>query len=129
MMTRQMFDTLLLSAVDSALCSLGDSCRQAIYFYLDKTFSIEKREIPEKVEEFDRSMKAIFQQGAIFLESAILQKLCKELGVGLKHASDADFPSVIQNVREIVLREPSFVSIADSEDIAEMVEGTGGGAC
>jgi len=128
-MTRQMFDSLLLNAVDSALCSLGESCQQAIYFHLEKTFSIEKQKIPEKIEEFDRSIKAIFQQGATFLEAAIMQTLCKELGIRLENASGTDFPSAVQSVREIVLRERQFVSTAIPEDFVNMLQNAGGGAC
>lgn len=129
MMTRQIFDSLLLNVVDSALCSLGDSCQQAIYFHLEKTFSIEKQEIPEKIDEFDRSMKAIFQQGAFFLEKAVLQDLCQELGVKFESSSDRDFPLAIQHVREIALGGLSFVSAVDSQEVAKIVENAGGGAC
>ncbi len=128
-MTRQMFDDLLLNAVDSALCSLGDSCQQAIYFHLEKTFSIEKREIPEKIEEFDRSMKAILQQGALFLEEAILRTLFQELGVEFESSSDQDFPLTIQYIREIALGGLSFVPAVDSQEVAKIVENAGGEAC
>ncbi len=102
---------------------------KAIYFHLEKAFSIEKRKIPEKIEEFDRSMKAIFQQGALFLERAILRTLCQELGVKFESLSEQDLPLTIQHVREIALGGLSFVPAVDSQEVAKVVGNAGGGAC
>lgn len=74
------FDELFLEAVDEAIASLGDSCKQAIYFNLEETFKIKKHEIPFKVEEFVNAIEAIFGLGAKLIEIQIMKCLHKKLG-------------------------------------------------
>jgi hypothetical protein len=70
----------LAEAVDSALLSLGDSAREAIYFHLKAKFKIKKREIPNRLEDFQEGLEKIFGDGARFLEILIMKKLCEEIG-------------------------------------------------
>jgi len=74
------FEKLLLEAVDEGLSSLGDSPKQAIYFYLEKTFKINKQEIPYKIEEFAEALEKIFELGAKFLEILIIKCLYNRVG-------------------------------------------------
>jgi hypothetical protein len=69
------FETLLLEAVDEGLSSLGDSSKHAIYFHLQKTFNIDKDQIPKNINAFDAAIRKIFGVGANFLEILIIQKL------------------------------------------------------
>jgi len=69
------FETLLLEAVDEGLSSLGDSSKHAIYFHLQKTFKIDKHQIPKNIDAFDEAIRKIFGIGANFLEILIIQKL------------------------------------------------------
>ncbi len=74
-MSEDDFETLLLEAVDEGLSSLGDSSKHAIYFHLQKTFNIDKHQIPKNIDAFDRAIKKIFGIGANFLKILIIQKL------------------------------------------------------
>ena len=74
------FDKLLLEAVDEGLSSLGDSPKQAIYFYLKKEFKLDKRDIPQKIEEFTDAIERIFGLGAKFLEILIMKRLYEKVG-------------------------------------------------
>lgn len=74
-LTRKAFDRLLLEAVDEALASLGDSAKQAIYFYLEDKFKIARNEIPQRVEDFADGLQKIFGIGARFLEILIMKRL------------------------------------------------------
>ena len=76
------FDALLLEAVDEGLSSVGDSSKQAIYFHLEKTFRIEKEEIPLKIEDFAEAIEKIFGLGANFLEILIMKHLYNKIGQG-----------------------------------------------
>jgi len=78
------FERLLLQAVDQALSSLGESPKQAIYFYLDKSFSIEKQEIPQKIEPFKEALEKVFGVGASFLEILIMKRLYETIGGNLE---------------------------------------------
>jgi hypothetical protein len=75
------FDKLLLEAVDEGLSSLGESSKQAIYFHLEKTFSIKKQQIPEKIADFAQAIHRIFGLGANFLEILIIKRLYEKIGV------------------------------------------------
>jgi hypothetical protein len=73
------FDRILFEAVDEGLSSLGDSSKQAIYFHLEKGFNIKKREIPERIGDFDSAIQRIFGLGANFLEILIMKRLYEKV--------------------------------------------------
>jgi len=79
------FERLLLEAIDEGLSSLGDSPKQAIYFYLEKTFKIKKMDIPNKIEEFANVIEKIFGHGAKHLEIQIMKRLYEKVGHGFEY--------------------------------------------
>jgi len=83
-LSKRDFEKLLLEAIDEGLASLGESSKEAIYFHLDKSFSIKKQEIPDKVEAFTGAIENIFGWGANFLEILIMEKLHEKVGHDLK---------------------------------------------
>jgi len=74
------FEKILLEAVDEGLSSLGDSPKYAVYFYLKKEFKLDKRDIPQKIEEFTDAIERIFGLGAKFLEILIIKRLYEKVG-------------------------------------------------
>jgi hypothetical protein len=85
------FEKLLLSAVDQALSSLGESSKHAIYFYLDKNFNIEKQEIPSKIESFKEALEDVFGVGASFLEVLIMKRLYETIGGNFQWKESEEF--------------------------------------
>ena len=79
------FKRLLLDAVDAALSSFGDSSKQAIYFYLEKNFTVKKQEIPNKVEEFANAIEEMFGYGAKILEIEIMKQLYVKIGSSFEY--------------------------------------------
>jgi hypothetical protein len=86
-MSRPDFEKLLLEAVDAGLTSLGESSKQAIYYHLEKSFNIKKKEIPHNVEAFTCAIEKIFGIGANFLEASILKGLYEKAGLNAKEGS------------------------------------------
>lgn len=84
------FNTVLAEAVDSALLSLGDSARQAIYFHLKEKFKIAKNEIPHRLREFEDGLEKIFGNGARFLEILIMERLYQRIGRPLEWDESKD---------------------------------------
>lgn len=84
------FKKLLLEAVDEGLSSLGDLPKQAIYFYLEKTFKIKKQDIPSKIEEFTDAIEKIFGPGAKILEIRIMKHLYKKVGPSFEYFPEKD---------------------------------------
>lgn len=126
-MDRQKFGEALLNAVDFAFHSLGESCQQALYFHLEKTFRIERSEIPNKVEEFDNALKSIFKDGAICLERLMLKKLWGELGFKFEEKHGFDFVEAVSKVRSMASGKESLVTFSDFREEGSVVKSKRGG--
>jgi hypothetical protein len=83
--SRRDFDRLLLEAVDASLSSLGDSAKKTIYFHLKTAFDIKKRDIPNKLEEFNAAMEKTFGLGYKFLDILIIKHLYEKVGQRFKY--------------------------------------------
>jgi hypothetical protein len=125
-MKNQRFNEALIDAVDFAFRSLGQSCKQSLYFHLKATFHIEKTEISNRVEEFDRALRLIFKDGAVFLERLILKKLCEDLDVKFEEKSASDFVEAVLKVQSLVLASESMLTMSSFSDIASVESETGG---
>jgi hypothetical protein len=125
-MKNQRFNEALLNAVDFAFHSLGQSCKQSLYFHLKATFHIERAEISDRVEEFDRALRLIFKDGAVFLERLILKKLCEDLRVRFERESGSDFVEAVLKVQSLVLANESMLTVSSLSDIALVESETGG---
>ena len=77
------FDNLLLSAIDEALTSLGESVKQSIYFHIENRFSVARNEIPENLAGFQGGLEKIFGTGARFIEILIMKNLHSKVGLPL----------------------------------------------
>ncbi len=84
------FEKLLLEAVDEGLSSLGDSPKQMIYFYLEKTFKIKKMDIPSRIDEFADAIEKIFGHGAKHLEIQIMKRLHEKVGHSFEYFPEKD---------------------------------------
>ena len=78
------FDKLLVSAIDEALNSLGESVKQSIYFHIENKFKVPRNKIPENLEEFQGGLEKIFGAGAQFIEILIMKNLHTKVGLPLK---------------------------------------------
>jgi hypothetical protein len=78
------FNSLFLEAVDETLASLGESCRESIYYHLKNNFKIERQDIPLKIEEFAKAIESIFGFGAKLIEIQIMKRLHTKIG-GFKY--------------------------------------------
>ena len=79
-MSNRSFEKLLLEAVDEGLSSLGDSAKESIYFHLEKTFKISRRDIPHRIEKFTDAIEGFFGVGAKTLEILIMRHLYQKIG-------------------------------------------------
>jgi len=69
------FESLLLEAVDSAFSMMGDSSKKALYFHLENSFGISRKEIPQNIEVFANMLEQVFGQRALLLEAQIMEIL------------------------------------------------------
>lgn len=87
--SKNSFDSLLLEAIDEALASLGESCKNAVYQHLEKTFKIKRHDIPSKIEEFTQAIENISELAAKLIEIQIMKCLYKKIGK-LKYIPDKE---------------------------------------
>ena len=78
------FDKLLVSAIDDALNSLGESVKQSIYFQIENNFKLTRDEIPANLVEFQGGLEKIFGAGAQYIEILIMKNLHTKIGRTLK---------------------------------------------
>ena len=106
-MAKDIFDRILLEAVDDALASLGDSARQAIYFHLENKFRIAKKDIPSHLDGFESGLAKIFGAGAKFIEILIMKKLHEKLGQPLEwdESKELIFAEYVTAARKTFLKK------------------------
>jgi len=71
---------LLLDAVDRGLTALGESVMESIYYHLEKTYSISRDEIPDRLEDFSSGLGRMFGAGGKVMEKIIVEELHSRLG-------------------------------------------------
>ena len=81
------FNKLLVSAIDEALNSLGESVKQSIYFHIEHNFKVPRERIPENIGEFQGGLEKIFGAGAPYIEIMIMKNLHSKIGLPLKMKS------------------------------------------
>ncbi len=107
MLSKNSFEKLLLEAIDEGLSSLGDSAKHAIYFHLENTFNISRRDIPSKIEEFADALEKIFGLGAKPIEILIIRRLNEKVGGVVEYPQHKDlvFTEYIAAARQSFLKE------------------------
>ena len=110
------FDKLLLSAIDEALNSLGESVKQSIYFHIERKFSVARNEIPENLVEFQGGLEKIFGTGARFIEILIMKNLHSKVGLPLKMENEQlEFVRYVDTAKEGFLQKPHETETAETK--------------
>jgi len=104
-MKKMDFEKTLLKAVDHALLSLGESPRRAIYYHLDKSFKLQREEIPEDTDEFSQALNSIFGPGAEVIKRIIVKNLYSKLNLDFEERTRFEFVDYISLARELSKRE------------------------
>ena len=101
-MTTSDFGSILLSAIDEGLSSLGQSSKQAIFFHLETSFHIKIESIPTNLKEFRNALEGIFGPGALYLEKAIAKRFHEKLGLEFQDSEYVDFLRCVSMARKRV---------------------------
>jgi hypothetical protein len=100
------FNKLLVSAIDEALTSLGESVKQSIYFHIEHNFKVPRDRIPENVVEFQGGLEKIFGAGAQYIEIIIMKNLHSKIGLPLKMKSkQLEFAEYVDAAKEGFLKK------------------------
>jgi uncharacterized membrane protein YheB (UPF0754 family) len=69
-------DQKISECVNKALKKLGENANKSIYYSLEKDFNLERSEIPQKTEVFEKALATIFgEEGEKTIEKLILVEI------------------------------------------------------
>jgi len=69
------FEQSLTDAVENVFSSLGESCKQTIYFHLENHYNIDRKKIATKIEDFADALEEMLGSGAKLIEIEIMKAL------------------------------------------------------
>lgn len=104
--TEDEFAKVLIEAVDYGLQVLGESSRKAIFYHLEKDYSIARGTIPEHTEAFAKGLEGIFGAGSRVIERSILKCLCSKLGLEYEENRNDGFIDFLNKAKEMWLENP-----------------------
>ncbi len=93
----RLFGPVLLEAIDESLSVLGDEPRRAVYQYLATIGSLQREDIPDRLEDFAQGMKKALGGASSVLRKIILKKLFQKIGSTLKESQDLDFVDYVKD--------------------------------
>ena len=95
----QTFGQVLLDCVDDGLSVLGNEPRQAVYQYLSTICSLDREQIPDKVDEFAAGLKKALGSASRVIERLILKKLFQRIGSTFREAVDLEFIDYVSEAK------------------------------
>jgi hypothetical protein len=107
------FDKTLLEAVDRALLTFGESPREAIYYHLNKSFRLQRENIPEDADKFSQALNTIFGPGATVIKKLIVKNLYSKLNMNFEEKPSFEIVDCISLAREIARREQQRLRVVN----------------
>ena len=98
------FEDILKISVENALSSLGNSGKNATYYYLTKIFGVEKDNLPQKFDVFVKALEEMFGSGAQFIFKLIIEDLYARMELKPEKNVQIDILNAI-NYAKTVFRE------------------------
>jgi len=95
----QPFGEILLESIDDSLQILGEEPKNAVYQYLSTIQSLDKQDIPDRLEDFQSGLKSALGGAARVVERLILRKLFQKIGSTFKETSEYEFAEHVNEAR------------------------------
>ena len=90
---------MLLECVDEGLSVLGNEPRQAVYQYLSTIHSLDREQIPDKIDEFATGLKKALGGASRVIERLILKKLFQRIGSTFRETPDSAFTDYVSEAK------------------------------
>lgn len=78
---------------------LGNEPKLALYQYLSSIHSLDREQIPEKVDQFSAGMRKALGSASKVIERLILKKLYQRIGSTFREVSDLDFTDYVTEAK------------------------------
>jgi hypothetical protein len=88
-----------LDCVDEGLSVLGNEPRQAVYQYLSTIHSLDREQIPDKVDEFATALRKALGSASRVIERLILKKLFQRIGSTFRETADLEFTDYVMDAK------------------------------
>jgi hypothetical protein len=100
------FDAAIMDAIEDSLSSFKSFDKQEVYFHLETTFNIRKKEIPRKIEDFMNALEKIFGVGARLIEIKIIESIHKRVPEFkfTSRTSVVDFGDYVASLQAFLIR-------------------------
>jgi hypothetical protein len=95
----QQFSEVLLDCVDEGLSVLGNEPKQAVYQYLATIHSLDREQIPDKVDEFSAGLRKALGSASRVIERLILKKLFQRIGSTFRETADLEFTDYVLDAK------------------------------
>ena len=110
------FDKILLDMVDQGIREVfGETGVQFIYNYLERSASLRRDDIPEKLEIFVEGLGEMLGSGAMVVEKFVLKNLYSCLGVNYQEKEGYRFSDYVREIEIKLSRSYSKSGGNDSE--------------
>jgi hypothetical protein len=122
------FNEVLLSAIDEALVALGEKAKAGLYFHLQHTFALPKKDIPDHIGDFADALERIFGHGAEQIELLIMKALNKKVQATYKWSGpkwlvpDLTFTKYIKLMRLQCIEDHETIDTEVIFDVGEQEE-------
>jgi len=83
-LSKNVFDGILLDAINQTLFSLGKYRRKKVFSYLEKELGIKRQDIPSKIPEFSYAVEKALGSEAFNYKTRLLIEIQKKLGENVK---------------------------------------------
>ncbi len=93
------FEATLSEAVDDSLMSLGRAAGASIYARMERECGLKKDEIPQRLQDFDSTIRKILSSGGPIIENLILKRLCEKLHVDSDSIKKREFLAAVAEVK------------------------------
>lgn len=95
----QPFKQVLLDCVDDGLSVLGNEPKEAVYQYLATIHSLDREQIPDKVDEFSNGLRKALGGASRVIERLILKKLFQRVGSTFRETADLEFTDYVMDAK------------------------------
>jgi hypothetical protein len=95
----QPFSQVLLDCVDEALSVLGNEPRLAVYQYFATIHSLDREQIPDRIDEFATGLKKALGGASRVIERLVLKKLFQRIGSTFRETEDLEFGDYVRDAK------------------------------
>ncbi|MEM4523460.1 MAG: hypothetical protein QW738_09645 [Nitrososphaeria archaeon] len=97
--TSDRVERMILEAIDESLSILGDKGKEAVYYFLEREYCVNKEDIPKNLKTFLECLRLVFGVGANIIEKYILNNLRKRACLELELDYSLNLMETVERIK------------------------------